>query len=258
MSLHGRISCSSREEGVTTRIVGKISLFVRDVWGEEGGHKPVAISHTVPKNAKNSRIMQTVEKIKTETRHRAKRKWQELYPGEEASGYFVAKVDVSELEMENIQKGLPAMQRLLESVGFGLYQIDYTQDFSRVLDRPALVQHLVEKETFFKQGSFTFPDKGGCILDNTSSVGRHVCTFVQTAMTTQPLQNSTTRLSRSSRLERCRRFLVVIWQTMCTAQTNTCVEHSRTRMCRKEVAHVWRSHCTPVPARSYPRRQQKR
>ena len=33
---------------------------------------------------------------------------------------------------------------------------------------------------FFQQGQFAFPENGGCILDNTDSVGDHVCTFVQT------------------------------------------------------------------------------
>ena len=33
---------------------------------------------------------------------------------------------------------------------------------------------------FVQQGEFAFPENGGCILDNTGSVGDHVCTFVQT------------------------------------------------------------------------------
>ena len=72
------------------------------------------------------------------------------------------------------------MRRLLMSVGCGLYQIDYTQDFSGTLVKPALVQHLVRVHDFFQQGQFAFPENGGCNLDNTDSVGDHVCTFVQT------------------------------------------------------------------------------
>ena len=82
--------------------------------------------------------------------------------------------------MEKLQKGLPALRRLLEAVGFGLCQIDYTQDFSGVLVRPALVRYLVDIHGFFQQGDFAFPENGGCILDNTDSMGNHVCTFVQT------------------------------------------------------------------------------
>ena len=132
------------------------------------------------KKSTSSRIVATVEKIEKETGHRARRRCEELHPQEEVAAYFVAKVDVSELKMEKLQKGLPTLRRLLEAVGFGLYQIDYTQDVSGVLVRPALVRHLVDIHGFFQQGDFAFPENGGCILDNTGSVGNHVCTLVQT------------------------------------------------------------------------------
>ena len=178
--VRGRVSCTTGEEGWAKRLISKISLFVREVWGDEGRYKNVAISNTVEKKSPNSRIVAKVEKIEKETGYRNRRRWDELHPQEGAVGYFVAKVDVSELEIEQLQKGLPAMRRLLGTVGFGLYQIDYTQDFSGVLDRPALVQHLAGTHGFFHQGDFALPDSGGCILDNTAIVGNHVCTFVQT------------------------------------------------------------------------------
>ena len=65
-------------------------------------------------------------------------------------------------------------------MGFGLYQIDCTQDFAGTLDREALVRHLVDEHEFAQQGEFAFPGEGRRILDNTDSVGAHVCTFVQT------------------------------------------------------------------------------
>ena len=61
-------------------------------------------------------------------------------------GYFIAKVYVSELDMEQLQKGLPAMGRLLGTVGFAVYQIDHTQDFSGVLNQLALAHHLVDTQ----------------------------------------------------------------------------------------------------------------
>ena len=54
-----------------------------------------------------------MEKIEKETNYRALRKWKEPHPQEEAVGYFIAKVDVWELEIEQLQKRLPAMRRLL-------------------------------------------------------------------------------------------------------------------------------------------------
>ena len=172
--------CTTGEEGSAKRLISQISLFVREVWGDEDGYKNVAITHTVDKKSTSSRIVATVEKIEKETGHRARRRWEELHPQDEVAANFVAKVDVLELQMEKLQKGLPTLRRLLEAVGFGLYQIDYTQDFSGVLVRPALVRHLVDIHGFFQQGDFAFPENGGCILDNTGSVGNHVCTLVQT------------------------------------------------------------------------------
>lgn len=85
----------------------------REVWSEEGGYKSVAIGHVVDKTSLNSLIVVTVEKIEKETNYRARRKWKEPDPQEEAVGYFIAKVDVWELEIEQLQKRLPAMRRLL-------------------------------------------------------------------------------------------------------------------------------------------------
>ena len=173
-------ACTTGEEGSGKRVVSQISLFVRQVWGCKNGFKNVSIAHTVYANSRKSRIIETIEKIEKETGYRARRRWNELYQNENPAAYFVTKVDVSELPMEKLQKGLPAMRRLLMSVGCGLYQIDYTQDFSGTLVRPALVQYLVRVHDFFQQGQFAFPENGGCNLDNTDSVGDHVCTFVQT------------------------------------------------------------------------------
>ena len=174
-----RTSCTTGEEGAAKRVVAQISIFVREVWGEEDGYKNVSIAHTVDANSSGT-IVSTVGQIECETGYRARRIWKSLHPGEEPAAYFVAKVDVSNVPMERLQEGLPHMRRLLEAIGWGQYQIDYTQDFSGTLDRPALVQHLENEHNFFQQGEMAPPDNAGCILDNTSSVGNHVCTLVQT------------------------------------------------------------------------------
>ena len=45
------------------------------------------------------------------------------------------KLDVSEIPMDELQASLPAFEHLLLAYGYGLYCIDYTQDFLGVLDR---------------------------------------------------------------------------------------------------------------------------
>ena len=69
-------------------------------------------------------------------------------------------------QWEKLQKGLPVNAALCwMTVGCGLYQIDYTQDFSGTLVGPALVQHLESVHEFFQQNGFAFPENGGCILE---------------------------------------------------------------------------------------------
>ena len=60
-----------------------------------------------------------------------------------------------------------------------MYEIDYTQDFFEMVDRNTLVSHLLANG-FERQGSGRCSDKG-TILDNTSSVGDHVCTWLHEA-----------------------------------------------------------------------------
>ena len=123
--------------------------------------------------------METIAKIESDTGQRARRQWKKLFPEKEVYACFVVKIDVSEVEIAYLQEHLPTLARLLESRGDSMYEIDYTQDFSRMVDRNALVSHLLANG-FEMQGSGIHSDKG-TILDNTSSVGDHVCTWIHTA-----------------------------------------------------------------------------
>jgi hypothetical protein len=96
---------------------------------------------------------------------------------------FVEKVDVSDVPIDELLSALPSFQRHLRGYGFGLYSIDYTRDFSGVLDRETLVAHLRDTHGFREQGDLAaaMGEDVPTILDNTGSVGNHVCTWVQTA-----------------------------------------------------------------------------
>ena len=56
-------SCTTGEEGSAKRLISQISLFVRQVWGDEDGYKNIAITHTVDKKSTSSSIVATVQKI---------------------------------------------------------------------------------------------------------------------------------------------------------------------------------------------------
>ena len=91
----------------------------------------------------------------------------------------MAKVDVSEIPIDELQSSLPAFERQLLANGYAIYSIDYTQDFSGVLVREGLVHYLCF-EGFNSQGDFVsaIQAKNPTILDNTDNVGKHVCTWV--------------------------------------------------------------------------------
>ena len=123
--------------------------------------------------------MERIAKIENNTGQRARRQWKKLFPEKEAYACFVVKIDVSEIKITHLQERLSTLARLLESRGDSMYEIDYTQDFSGMVDRNALVSHLLANG-FKRQGSGRHLDKA-TILDNTSSVGDHVCTWIHTA-----------------------------------------------------------------------------
>ena len=165
-----KISC----EPTAKQIVARISMAAQEALG--GPRKNTKISHTVLASARGSKILETIAKIERDTGQRARRQWKQLFPEKEVHAHFVVKIDVSEVEIARLQERLPTLDRLLESRGDGMYQIDYTQDFSGVLDRKVLVDHLLANG-FEMQWSERHSEKG-VVLANTNSVGDHVCTWM--------------------------------------------------------------------------------
>jgi len=186
----GRLSCTTGEGGAAKNTVHRISTAVYESLGKapDGtarGHIQTSIVHTIAvrERTEGSAIRETIARIEFDTDKKALAKWQELYPGTEPAGLFVAKVDVSEIPMDELQASLPAFERQLLRDGYGLYSIDYTRDFSGVLDRETLVEHLCTFQGFREQGDLATAMRADTptILANTDSVGKHVCTWVRTS-----------------------------------------------------------------------------
>ena len=143
------------------------------------GYMQTALVHTgAAGDARGSTIRATIARIEKDTLHKANRKWKEVHPQREVAGYFVAKCGVSEVPLEEMHSGLHVFKKCLEGYGYGIYSIDYTQDFSGVLDRKALVCKL----GFRKAGDFcaAIAEKEPTILEITGTVGEHVCTWIST------------------------------------------------------------------------------
>ena len=188
----GHVSCTTGDDGSACKLMRRISMAVQETIGKRRGQMQANILHTVSKKTSGA-ILSTIHRIEQDTKAEARKAWckrvlgredakETLMQQNEIAAVFVAKVDASAIPMEELQKDLPAFARELLAVGYGIYSIDYTQDFSGVLDRPALVRHLVEHYEMREQGDLA---KAMCsnqntILDNTDSVGKHVCTYVYT------------------------------------------------------------------------------
>ena len=175
-----RVSCTTGETGSASLVVGRISNLSQEVWPRaEHKYIHVSIAKTVGVGA-GGKICETIQAIEAGSGGKLEREWRAQHGGADPIAYFVAKLDVSELPIAVLHAGLQQFQRLLSANCMGLYQLDYTQDLSGTLDRPELVRHLKEAHRFYRQGERPPENPQGCILDNTGSVGDHVCTFVQT------------------------------------------------------------------------------
>ena len=175
-----RVSCTTGETGSASLVVGRISNLSQEVWPRaEHKYIHVSIAKTVGVGA-GGKICETIQAIEAGSGGKLEREWRAQHGGAGPIAYFVAKLDVSELPIAVLHAGLQQFQQLLSANCMGLYQLDYTQDLSGTLDRPELVRHLEEAHHFYRQGERPPENPQGCILDNTGSVGDHVCTFVQT------------------------------------------------------------------------------
>jgi len=161
------------------RVVEQISLACRTSFSADFLHTHILQSIYLEKSNSASTIRKTVAEIEKTNNLR------ELFVEEhleEPAGIFLAKVDVSELEIDVVLSNLHTLDKHLRPYLFGLYSIDYTQDFSGTLDRKTLVAYLVDKMDFRTQGDFFSAiqdtESTPTILDNTDSVGGNCCTWV--------------------------------------------------------------------------------
>ena len=106
-----------------------------------------------------------------DTRNNCENRERHASQGEQKMERNPPKRDVSEVPLEELHSGLHVFE-------YGIYSIDYTQDFSGVLDRKALVDNL----GFRKARDFctAIDEKEPTILENTNNVGEHVCTWTST------------------------------------------------------------------------------
>ena len=177
----GRLSCTIGKDGSAKKTIARISIAVQgSIYGNGDIQTNIVYTIATKDKTQGSVIRETITCIEFDTNKTTLAKWKELYSNTQPAGIFVAKVDVSKIPMDKLQS-LPVFERFLLAHVYGIYSIDYRQDFSGVLDRTALEDHLCESEGFREQGYLESAMRTDIptILENTDSVGDHVCTWVR-------------------------------------------------------------------------------
>ncbi|EDO29112.1 predicted protein [Nematostella vectensis] len=240
----GRLSCTTWEGGAAKNAVRRVSIAVHEsIWRtpdgtRRGGHAHTSLVHTVAtrERTEGSTIRETIARIEFDTGKKALAKWRELYPETEPAGLFVAKVDVSEVPMAELQAALPAFERQLLRKGYGLYTI------SGVLDRKTLVEHLCASEGFREQGDLAAAMRVAerdvpTVLANTDSVGKHVCTWVRTSAAGHTVQTKLyNKVVSNFEAGEVRESVGGHLADYVDCRTSTCGRPSYTRTCRPEGA----------------------
>ena len=173
----GKITNTEGVDGSARQVVDLLREAVRDTIAKNSNIPHINIMHTVEiGNQQNSSILKTIEEIEKTTPTR--KRW-EKRNNRQAVAVFVAKVDVSNIEMEELQKYTLELENFLNLYGYMVYCVDYTRDFSGTMDKEELTRYLREEENFKMEGESQDMDNENIILNNSSSVGRNVLTYTR-------------------------------------------------------------------------------
>ena len=173
----GGVSCTQGANGSACCIVEMLRSIVRQTIGKNSNMPHINIMHTVEiGNQTNSSILKTVVEIEKKTPIR--KKWEERTL-KKAFGVFVAKVDVSNIPIQELQKYTPELEKSLFANGYYIYCVDYTRDFSGTMDKKELIAYLLEDGDFREEGDTSDMDRPNVILNNSSSVGQNVLTYIR-------------------------------------------------------------------------------
>ena len=173
----GGVSCTEGANGSACCVVEMLRSTIRQTIGKNSNLPHINIMHTVEiKTQQNSSILKTIAGI--EKNHPIRKKWEERTLSQ-AFAVFVVKVDVSNIPIQELQKYINELERSLFTIGYYIYCVDYTRDFSGTMDKEELTRYLLEEENFKMEGEQSDDYKNNIILNNNSSVGRNVLTYIR-------------------------------------------------------------------------------
>ena len=173
----GGISCTEGANGSASCVVEMLRSIVKQTIGKNSNLPHINIMHTVEiKDIGNSSILKTILEI--EKSKAVRQKWEERTLNK-AFAVFVVKVDVSNIPIQELQKYIKELEQALYTIGYYIYCVDYTRDFSGTMDKEELAKYLIEVGDFREEGDISNTEKTNTILNNNSSVGRNVLTYLR-------------------------------------------------------------------------------
>ena len=173
----GKVLLSTGENGHAKRVVGAIQMCIGASFGAGEAFIPVQIIQTIRTNTFGI-VGKTIEAIERKSNNECIDQWRYI-TNEALTACFVAKLDVSKVPIQKLHQHLHTFQRHLLAIGYNLYCVDYTQDFSGTLSRTNLISFLMS-QGYQLQGTQGAAFNERTILENTSSVGNNVCTWIST------------------------------------------------------------------------------
>ena len=134
----GGVCCTTGNGGSASYILEQIRAIVRYTIGSDSPtNMHIHFMHTV---ALGKRSVGTIEKtiLSIEKNSDVRQKWKEYNGGEEPEAAFVVKLDVSNIPIQKLQDSLALLETKLLGIGYSIYCVDYTRDFSGTMSREKL------------------------------------------------------------------------------------------------------------------------
>ena len=182
----GKALLSTGENGHAKRVVGAIQMCIGASFGTGEAFIPVQIIQTIRTNTFGI-VGKTIEAIERKSNNECIEQWRYITNEaleEDPTACLVAKLDVSKVPIQKLHWHLHTFQKHLLAIGYNLYCVDYTQDFSGTLSRTNLISFLMSQGYLLQlqgtQGVSAFNEDTPTILENISSVGNNVWTWIST------------------------------------------------------------------------------
>ena len=173
----GGVSCTEGGNGSASYVVEMLRSIVKKTIGKNSNIPHINIMHTVElRDIADSSILKNIVQI--EKNHPVRQKWEERTLNN-AFAVFVVKVDVSNIPIQELQKYIKELEQALFTIGYYIYCVDYTRDFSGTMDKEELIKYLIEEEDFRVEGDTSDMYKNNIVLKNNNSVGRNVLTYLR-------------------------------------------------------------------------------